>query len=361
MKRLTGILIMLTFSLFLSGASGVDPLVIVPSVFALSVINSFASVPIGALLDITATSAFIGTNRSQFIIDLVFGAQTMQKGLIHMIPNKHSTIYLPIVKTDADQLQDRQEEPDASATTEYSEKSITPKDMQWFQKFNPEKFEHVWSEFWPGGRLARQIMNPKVMSVVIQTIAASLNNQLDRNFWQGDETLGAADPLRFFDGYITQFNKPGSLVVNTAFNTGITKSNVVSELEKLLEAAKPEVKAQGAAKIITSYDVVEKYEAAARSMDFKGTNITDAIAHRFGGFTMVPVGGMPLDTIVFAESDTSVNSNLLAGTWLPNEKDNLIIDRFRPESELWFILTKFRMGTQYAKGEEIAINQRDPA
>ena len=354
-------MLMLLFSMFVSSASGANPLIVISAVMAVSLVTSLNVIPGGVFLDISAVSAFIGTNRSQFITDLVFGAQTMQKGLIHMIPNKHSVIYLPIVKTDADQLQDRQEEPDVSAITEYTEKSIIPMDMQWFQKFNPEKFEHVWAEFWPGGRLARQIMNPKVLSVVIQTIGRSLNNQLDRLFWNGDESLGAANPLRFFDGYITQFNKPGSLVVNTEFNTGITQENVIEELEKVLEAAKSEVKAQGAAKFIISYDVLEKYEAVARAMDFKGTNITDAIQARYGGFAMVAVGGMPIDTIIFAEADTSVNSNLLAGTWLPNEKDNLIIDRFRPESELWFILTKFRMGTQYAKGEEIVINQQDPA
>ena len=353
------LLVMAIFGLLVSGASGVSPFIILPSVLALSVINSIAS-PRGALLDITATSAFIGTNISQFITDLVFGAQTIQAGLVHIIPNKHDKIYLPIIKTDADQIQDREEEPSVSANTDYTEKFIDPKDMQWFQKFNPQVFEHVWSSFWPGGALARQTMNPAVLSVVIGTINRSLNNQLDRLFWQGDESLGAADPLRFFDGYLTLFNAGGSGVIFTAPNTGITKDNVITELEKTLEACPSEVKNLGTPVIITSHDVVEKYEAAARSLDFKGTNITDAIAHRFGGFRVVPVGGMPEDVIVMVDANMTPDSNLLGGTWLPNEKDNLIIDRFRPESELWFILAKFRMGLQFAKGEEIVVNQPAP-
>ena len=354
------LLVMAIFGLLVSGASGVSPLIVLPSVLGLSIINSIAT-PRGALLDITATSAFIGTNISQFITDLVFGAQTIQAGLVHIIPNKHDKIYLPIVKTDADQIQDREEEPSVSADTQYTEKFIDPKDMQWFQKFNPQVFEHVWSNFWPGGALARQTMNPAVLSVVIGTINRSLNNQLDRLFWHGDEALGAADPLRFFNGFITLFNEGGSGVINTAFNTGITKDNVISELEKVLEACPSEVKNLGNPVIITSHDVVEKYEAQARALDFKGTNITDAIAHRFGGYRMVPIGGLDENIIVMCEASLSPDSNLLGGTWLPNEKDNLIIDRFRPESELWFLLAKFRMGLQFAKGEEIVINQQNPA
>ena len=357
MKPLLKLIALAFFGLLISGASGASPFIVVPSLLAVSLV---VKAPQGALLTIGAVSSFTGTNISQFITDLVFGAQTIQAGLIHIIPNKNDLIYLPIVKTDADQLQDRQETPDTSATSDYTEKQIDPKDMQWFQKFNPEVFEHVWSEFWPGGRLARQTMSPAVLSVVIGTISRSLNNQLDRLFWQGDESLGGSDPLRFFDGFLTLFNAGGSGVINTSFNTGITVDNVISELEKLLEACPSEVKNLGSPVIITSHDVVEKYEASARSLDFKGTNITDAIAHRFGGFRMVPVGGMPLDTMVMVDASLSPDSNLLGGTWLPNERDNLIVERFRPESELWFILTKFRMGVQFAKGEEIAINQQDP-
>jgi len=313
-------------------------------------------------MSITATSAFTGTARNNIIMDLVFGAQTIQAGLLHVIPRKNDLIYLPIVKTDADQLQNRVETPDPadSATSEYSEKVIDPQDMLWFQLFNPEVFEHVWQQFWPGGRLAAQTMNPQILSAVIQTINKSLNNQLDRNIWQGDTDLDPASPLRFFDGFVKLFNEPGSGVQFTDPNTGITSDNVIGEMEKLLEACPSEVKNLGSPKIITSHDVAEKYQRAARSLDFKGTNITEAIQARFGGFPVVPVGGMPADTLVMADASLSPDSNLLAGTWLPEEKDNLIVDRYRPESELWFIKTTFRMGVQFAKGEEIAVNQPAP-
>lgn len=361
MRRIVSVLLVLMLSAFLSMASGLSFMVVAPLVFALAFIANITGAPVkGALFEISATSDFIGTNRSQFITDLVFGAQTLQRGLLHMIPNKHDKIYLPIVETDADQLQDREEEPSTSATSAYTEKFIDPKDMQWFQKFNPAVFEHVWSSFWPGGRLARQTMSPAVLSAVIGTINRSLNNQLDRLFWQGDESLGAADPMRFFNGFIKLFNEPGSGVINTAFNTGFDVSNILTELEKIVEACPSEVKNLGNPKIITSHSTVELYEAAARSLDFKGSAITDAIAHRFGGFQIVPVGGVPDDYMTMVDASLSPDSNLLAGTWLPNEKDNLIIERFRPESELWFILTKFRMGVQFAKGHEIAVNQQDP-
>ena len=83
-------------------------------------------------MSVTATSAFIGTNVSNILALLVLGAESIQKGLLHTIPNKYDKIYLPRLVTDADQIQDRTATPTTSADSSYDERVIDPQDMQFY-------------------------------------------------------------------------------------------------------------------------------------------------------------------------------------------------------------------------------------
>ena len=134
MKKLTGFLLSVLLALFISGATGINPLITVPSILAIGVVFGQPQIT-GVLYDLTAVSNFAGTNRSHILSLLVLGAESIAKGLIHTIPNKYDVIYLPFVNTAADQLQARIPTPLVSADSEYTEKVIDPKDMMWYLEF----------------------------------------------------------------------------------------------------------------------------------------------------------------------------------------------------------------------------------
>ncbi len=352
MKRINQLLVALIFALFIAGATGINPLIVIPSMLAIGLIFGQA-LPKGALYDITVSTSFAGTNRAHILSLLVLGAETIQKGLLHTIPNKYDKIYLPFVNTDANQLQARVETPTVSALTEYTEKVIDPKDLMWYQEFNPAAFESVWADFWPKGPMVQQVQDPKIMAAVTKTIRGSINTQLDQLIWQGD-TAGPPE-LAFFDGFIKTMIADAAVIKVTTPVLPITEATIQEILDNMITAMPPAVRVNKRPKFIMSHGTFDFFEQYTTNLDFKGNQVYDGTQLRYRGYIIVPIGGMPDDKIVFCDATSGPDGNLFAGTWLANDKDNLLIMRTQNKSELWFIKALFRYGVEFGSGEEIVL------
>ena len=352
MKRINLLLVALLFALLISGATGINPLIILPIWLAIGLLFGTA-LPKGALYDISVVSNFDGTNRAHILSLLVLGAETIQKGLLHTIPNKYDKIYLPFINTAGNQLQARAATPTVSADTEYTEKVIDPKDLMWYQEFNPADFEHVWQDFWPKGPMVQQVQDPKIMAAVTKTIRGSINTQLDLNIWQGD--IGGATELDFFDGFIKLMEADAAVIKVVLPLSPITASNIKEILDDMITAMPPAVRVNKRPKFIMSHESFDAFEQYTTALDFKGNQVYDGTQLRYRGFVIVPVGGMPADKIVFCDATSGPDGNLFAGTWLANDKDNLLIMRTQNKSEIWFIKALFRYGVEYGSGEEIVL------
>ena len=303
---------------------------------------------------ITVNSNFAGTNIANILSLLVLGAESIQKGLLHTIPNKYDVIYMPFVNTAADQLQDRVDTPVDSADSDYTEKVIDPKDMMWYQEFNPAKFEHVWQDFWPKGGLVNQVQDPKIMAAITKTIAVSINTQLDKLIWQGDDTLGAADPLRFFDGFIKTMTADAD-VVKVVITGPIDANNIKDALDDMIAAMDPAVRVMKKPKFVMSHASFDAFELYTTSLDFKGNSVYDGTQLRYRGYLITPIGGMTDTDIVFVDATTGPEGNLFAGTWLDNDRNNFKIARLQENSELFFIKALFRYGVEYGNGSQIVL------
>lgn len=358
MKKITGFLLTILLALFISGAAGVSPYIVAPALLAIGALST-PQLAKGAFYDITAASSFAGTNIANILSLLVLGAETIQKGLIHTIPNKYDVIYMPFVNTAADQLQDRVETPVDSATSEYTEKVIDPKDLMWYQEFNPAVFEHVWADFWPKGAMVSQVQDPKIMAAVTRTISGSINTQLDNLIWQGDDTLGAGDPLHFFDGFIKTMTADAD-VVKVVITGPIDANNIKEALDDCISAMDPAVKVRKKPKFIMSHNSFDAFEQYTTSLDFKGNSVYDGTQLKYRGYLITPVGGMTDTDIVFVDATTGPEGNLFAGTWLDNDRNNFKIMLVENKSELWFIKAIFRYGVQYGNGEQIVLASVTP-
>lgn len=303
---------------------------------------------------ISVTSAFVGTNVSRLLTLIVLGAQSIEKGLIEIIPSKYDRVYLPRFVTAADGLQARVDTPAApSDSSTYDEKTITPGDAMWYDEFNPKKFESVWADFWPRGAMVDQILDPAVMAAFVETVRERINEQIDKLIWQGD-TAGVT-AVSFFDGYLKILAADGATNVVTPAGV-ITAANVISILESVLAACPAEVRESTSPALVMDHQDKYLYQEAARALDFKGSNISDAIDARFGGFPIVSVGGQLKDNIVMGNFG-GPKRNFHAATWMTNDPDNLKIARTLPKSELWFIKALFRFGVQVGFAEEVVLYQ----
>lgn len=303
---------------------------------------------------ITVASNFAGTNIVNILSLIVLGAETIQKGLLHTIPNKYDVIYMPFVNTAANQLQDRIETPVDSATSEYTEKVISPQDMMWYQEFNPAKFEHVWQDFWPKGPMVNQIQDPKIQAAVTKTIRGSINTQLDELIWQGDSALDTSHPLRFFDGFLKTMAADAD-VVKVVITGPIDAANIQATLDDMITAMDPAVRVMKKPKFILSHNSFDAFEQYTTNLDFKGNAVYDGTQLRYRGYTIVPVGGMTDTNIVFVDATTGPEGNLFAGTWLENDRNNFKIELLQANSELWFIKALFRYGVEYGNGPQIVL------
>ena len=302
---------------------------------------------------INVTSAFAGTNVSNILSLLVLGAETIQKGLLHTIPNKYDVIYLPKLDTAADQLQARVATPTVSSDSDYTERVISPNDMMYYQEFNPATFEHVWADFWPKGPMVNQIQDPKIMAAVTKTVRGSINTQLDRLIWQGDEAASPG-PLEFFDGFLKTMTADAD-VIKVVIAAPIDAATIQAILDEMITAMPPAIRINKAPKFIMSHESFDAFEQYTTGLDFKGNSVYDGTQLRYRGYLISPVGGMTDTDIVFCDATSGPEGNLFAGTWLANDRENFKIERLQANSELFFLKALFRYGVNYGKGQEIVL------
>ncbi len=306
-------------------------------------------------MSLVATSAFSGTNVTNILSLLTLGAESIQKGLLHTIPNKYDKIYMPRLNTAADQLQDRVPTPSTSADAVYDERVIDPKDMMFYLTWNPATFESVWSDFWPRNPMVDQITDPKIAAAVVRTVRGSINTQLDKLIWQGDEAA-AGTPLRFFDGFLKTMIADSDVIKVTTPAAPITAATIKEILDAMITAMPPAVRVNKRPKFIMSHDAFDAFEQYTTELDFKGNQVYVGTTLAYRGYQIVPVGGLQgTDNIVFAVADLSVESNLFAGTWMVSDPNNFKIARLQANSEEWFLKALFRYGVNYGHGEEIVI------
>lgn len=101
-----------------------------------------------------------------------------------------------------------------------------------------------------------------------------------------------------------------------------------------------------------------KYQEASRALDFKGTNITKAEDAMFAGFEIRHYSGLPANSIMLAISTPNeATTNMYGAVDMANDADNLVIERWRPESELFFVKILFKMDVNCGFFQEVILYQ----
>jgi len=285
---------------------------------------------------ITFSSNYVGDVEETVFSLTVVGNQAVEKGSVHVEAGVQDTLFLPRFNAAADQLQARVADPDtaqASDSFTWDERSIEPLDTMFYDEFNPRTFESAWKPFQPNGPLVDRVMNPLIQSAIMAEAVQSVGTQLGKIIWQGD-TLGAT-AISFFDGYIKIATNDGAIAVTPA--GAITAANVIQILEDSIAAIPDGVYEDPNMIIHMSTADIRLYKEAARALDFKGANITEAGEDRFGGFEIRAYSGMAKDTILIAKATAGKDSNLWAAVDVSGDEENPKIARTRAASELFFI------------------------
>ena len=301
---------------------------------------------------ITRSTAFIGTPIPQLITDLVLGAESIEKGIVHAFSDKRDKVYLNRFFTSNEQLTGRVATPTVSAdASTKDEKIITPGNLMYYDTFDPRDFEGDWEFLWSMGPSVSAEAATALFNAIKSTVASSVNNDLEQGIWRGD-TLSGDAWLAEFDGYLKLLDADGTVITVTP-QGAITAANVIGILEDVVAACPAEVQELSSPAIIMSHIDKYLYREAARSLDVKGTNIDEKIRDQFGGFPIVSTHGVPAGRVIMGNIGSGEQSNFKASHWMDSDRNNVKIERLQANSDLFFVKVALDFGVNVVYGKEV--------
>lgn len=285
---------------------------------------------------VAVTSAFVGNVENTIFTLTTLGNQAVEKGSVFVEPGVQKALYLPRFNTSADQLQAQAATPTSSEASDsftYNERSITPLETMFYDEFNPRNFEDVWREFQPIGPLVDRVDNPQIQAAILEGAVRSVGAQLGKIIWQGDTT--GATAISFFDGYLKIAAADGAIAPTPA--GVITVSNVIAIMEATEAAIPDSVYEDPNVFFHMSTADLRLYKEAARALDFKGPNISEAGEDMFAGRAIRSYTDMAKNKILVAKATAGKDSNLWAAVDTSADDVNPKIARTQANSELFFI------------------------
>lgn len=314
---------------------------------------------------ITLTSNFGGEVLNDFLSRATLGAETINGGYMAVHSQIMDKKSLPRI-TMADIIQDHSASPASAGTVTVDERTLTPVPFLAYQTFNPRDFESFWEFANPttGEVLYREL--PAAAQVAfLQQIAMLVGEFMELAVWQGTTATGAGVLQDKWDGIYTRAAADGSVnSVNTP--VALTSANIIAEIARTRDALiAAGTRGRGvwnmvdSCKIFVSHRDADAYRDAVENMSInKGPTVMENYALTYQGREVVPLTGVPDGKIIITKaSNDPLTSNLHLGIdWQYNTAQPVVqIERWRPESELFFFKVLMQADTNYTWSEEIAL------
>ncbi len=172
--------------------------------------------------------------------------------------------------------------------------------------------------------------------------------------------------LKFFDGFLKKMVADSAVLkvasplpLSAAASSG-SVYNIVDAFNALITLAAVNKKAllskpsrYQRLKFLVSVNSEQIYQTfLTTTLTFKGVNTTDAGINKFKGYEIVPLAGIPDDTIVFCEALDDTSSNLYIGM-NSMEDNNLQLQKLQANSELFFLKGLMKYDVQYGFSEQV--------
>lgn len=303
-------------------------------------------------------SEFNGTFLEFLYLVFDIGNQAVEKGIVRVLTGIAKKKALPKLSQTADPLGDYTTGVPAAetVTTTYAEESLEPQAMTLYEEFLPEDMLDVWEKWQPVGDFTNLRQNPEFLADVIELYNNGAGTQLSKLFFQGDDSLGAGNPLNKFDGVITRA-KADPNVIDVTPAGAITKANVIARVEEVW-AACPDKFFDDQDWTIDMNTTDFKLLQQANN-DAKKTTVgvlSQAVQDLFLNKRIIHFSGMPKDHILGAKGmANSDQSNLYMGYHVELEDENPRINFKENAGRLMFVRLDLKADANYRVGEEIVL------
>lgn len=199
-----------------------------------------------------------------------------------------------------------------------------------------------------GGSNSDQIMPDSYATFVLDSVSEKVASDIEKIIFKGD-TGTATYPLSLCDGLVKKFNADGTVVKVTATTSTITSTNVLGELNRLLNSVPAEIRAKADFKIFVSQEIAFAYKQAQANVT-GGLFMVGDKELNYLGFKLVPTSQLTAKQMVAFHAAnvfflTDLSSDFDAITIIPQRN----ISGARTER----LVGSLKMGVDYMFGTEI--------
>ena len=303
------------------------------------------------------TTTYAGEFAGKYIGAALLSGVTLDKGLIEIKPNVKYKEVIKKVTTD-EIVKNATCDFDATSTVTLTERILQPEEFQVNLQLCKKDFRSDW-EAVQMGMSVYDNLPPKFSDFLIAHAAEKVAQKIEQNIWAGvNATAGQ------FDGFTTLFAADASVV--DVVGTSITTANVITELNKVVDAVPNTLYGKEDLTIYVSPKIAKAYVAALGGFSAISTTVGGQGANgingmgtmwygmgqdlNFNGVRVAMVPGMPSDDMVAAQA-----SNLYFGTGLLSDTNLVkVLDMEDLDgSQNVRVIMRFTAGIQYGFGDEV--------
>lgn len=305
-------------------------------------------------MSVSLTTTYAGEFSGKYIAAALLSADTLDKGLITVMPNVKFKSVIQKAATD-DIVKDASCDFQTDAgTLTLTEAILQPEEFQVNLDICKKDLHDSW-EAEQMGYSAFDSLAPNFADFVIGHVASKVADRTEKNIWSGSTATSGQ-----FDGFATKLDADGDLPAGQDLTgAAITSANVIEELGAVVDAIPTAVYGSEDLYLYAASDVIRAYTRAlggfqsggqgANGYENKGNNQSLGSLF-FDGIPVVPIRGAASGTIIAAEK-----SNLFFGTGLLNDLNEVrVIDMAENDgSQNVRVVMRFTAGVQYAQVTDI--------
>jgi hypothetical protein len=299
------------------------------------------------------TTNYAGAFASKYISAALLSANTLDKGLIEILPNVNYRTTLQKVNTN-DIVKDATCDFDATSTLTLTDRILEVEPFQ----VNLQLCKKDYYDSWIGGQMgfsAYDSIPASFADFLIAHVAAKTAQKIEQNIWNG--TAASAGE---FSGFLSLMTADSDVIDVTA--TTVTAANVITELGKVADAIPSALYGKEDLQIFVPQNVAKAYVRAlggfgtsglgANGVDNKGTMWYGQGDLFFDGIKVVMCNGLPSNKMVAAQA-----SNMFFGTGLLNERNEVrVLDMADLDgSDNIRVILRFFAGVQYGIGADVVL------
>ena len=288
-------------------------------------------------------STYAGEFAGKYLGAALLSADTLDKGAITILPNVK---YKAAMKVGAFSNLVRSADCDFDSTTStltLTEKVLTPTELQVNLQICKKELHADW-EAAQMGFSAFDELPPLFSDYVIARVASEVANATETSIWSGSAGEGN------FDGFETLLAADTD-VVDVVAGT-VTTSNVIAELQKIVDAIPSGVYGKDDLTIYISQNIAKAYVGAQAALGYRDLYHVGQTEMNFQGIPLFATGGLADNTAVAAQK-----SNLFFGTGLLDDRNEVkVIDMADLDgSQNVRVVMRYTAGVQHGIGSDIVL------